>query len=104
MIYLLLVISASINGHLHDSDLPGHERDRQRKKARKEKLWLNCHRLFFCPPLQVWAQKSLPGRVVPGTSLADGSVNMGRDNPQPKEGTQILGRPGLLLEMLLYPH
>lgn len=37
MIYLLLAISANTNGHLHDSDLPGHERDMQeeKKKARK---------------------------------------------------------------------
>jgi len=39
----------------------------------------------------------LPGKVLRGTPLADGSVNMGRVNPQPKGRTQILGRLGLLL-------
>lgn len=76
---------------------------RRKEKARKEKLWWNCHRVFLWPPLQMWARKGLPGRVLPGTSLADGTVNMGRDNPQPKGGTQVLGRPGLLLEMFFYP-
>lgn len=40
----------------------------------------------LCPPLQVWAQKSLPGRILAGMSLADGGVNRKSDNPQPGGG------------------
>lgn len=83
MIFLLLVISDNINGHLHDNDLPGHERDRQAKKVRKVMVKLPWG---LCPPLQVWAQKSLPGRVLAGMPLADGGVNRGSDNPQPGGG------------------
>lgn len=49
----------------------------------KKKSWLNCQRVFLLLPLQEQAWKGLPGRVLRGTSLADGSVSMGRDNPEP---------------------
>lgn len=80
VIYLLLVPRASINGHQHGTDPPGHERHRQGEKERNEKLCLHCQRGFLCPPLQVWALKGLLGGVLPGMFLAGGSVNMRRDN------------------------
>lgn len=79
-IYLLLVPRANINGHLHGTDLPGHERHRKVEKERNEKLCLNCQRVFLCPPLQVWALESLPGGVLSGMFLTGGSMNTGRDN------------------------
>lgn len=56
--------AAGTQGHQHGTDLPGHERHRQGEKERDEKLCLNCQRVFLCPPLQVWALKSLPGGVL----------------------------------------
>lgn len=38
VIYLLLVISTNINGHLHDSDLPGRERDKWEEKGKERKF------------------------------------------------------------------